>query len=222
MPSWTALDALKQRIICELCGDEYDATRQLVNAQWRYRRSGVLGMEKNAQGAVPVALTLQQLESNVDLHRGIYSPSLSLEPKAGIDLPKCEIDFVWVVPPRYGREETVVVLAECKDRGPIKLDEFKKDVENLRRVADALPHERVETFVLLSKLSPFTAEEVKEAATLNDKYYRRVILLTERELEPYMIYERTKLDFKDIREYASTPEDLAQTTAEIYFRERIG
>lgn len=218
MPSWTALDALKQRVVCELCGDEYDATRQLVNAEWRYRRSGVLGMEKNAQGAVPVALTLQQLESNVDLHPGMYSPSLSLEPKEGVDLPRCEVDFVWLVPPRYGKEETVVVLGECKDRGPVKPDEFKRDVENLRRVADALPHRRVETFVLLSKLAPFTAEEIEEAATLNHKYHRRVILLTARELEPYMMYERTQLEFKNIRGYGGTAEELAETTAEIYFR----
>jgi hypothetical protein len=68
-----------------------------------------------------------------------------------------------------------------------------------------LPHWRVETFVLLSKLSPFTAEEIEEAATLNHKYPRRVILLTARELEPYMIYERTQLEFKDIRGYGGTP-----------------
>ena len=71
----------------------------------------------------------------------------------------------------------------------------------------------------MAKLCPFTANEIVLAKTLNEKYRRRVILLTARELEPYHFYERTKLEFKSIKEYASTPEDLANTTAEIYFKE---
>jgi hypothetical protein len=103
MASWTALDALKQRVTCDMCGHEHDATRQLVNGQWHYRRSGLLGAEKNAQGAVPVALTLQQLETNLSgaLLEGLYSPSLELKPKDGIGLPTCEIDFLWVIPRPY-------------------------------------------------------------------------------------------------------------------------
>jgi hypothetical protein len=61
LPSWIALDAMKQENVCELCGTAFDATRQLVNGVFRYRRTGVLGLEKNAQGAIPVALVLQQL-----------------------------------------------------------------------------------------------------------------------------------------------------------------
>lgn len=221
MPSWTALDALKQRVVCELCGHEHDATRQLVNGEWHYRRSGVLGRERNAQGAVSVVLTLQQLETNLDggSDRDIYSPSLNLEPKEGVDLPKCEVDFVWVVPGRYP-ERTAVILGECKDQGPIKLDEFERDVENLRRVADSLPRHRFQTFVLLSKLAPFTPEEIEKARTLNDKYHSRAILLTARELEPYMLYERTKAQF-DIRGYAGTLEELAEATSAMYFKEQL-
>ena len=57
------------------------------------------------------------------------------------------------------------------------------------------------------------------ARTLNDQHRSRVILLTARELEPYSIYERTKTEFS-IRGYGSTAEDLAQTTAQIYFNEQ--
>jgi hypothetical protein len=217
LPSWTALDTLKQRVVCELCGDEYDATRQLVQGQWHYRRSGVMGAERNAQGAVPVALTLQQLETTLrGLNHGMYSPSLDLAPK-GIDLPRFEVDFVWVIPRTYADRKTAVLLGECKDQGAVKLDEFEKDVENLRRLADAFPRHRFDTFVVLSKLSPFTADEIQKAKVLNNRYEQRAILLTARELEPYMIYERTKLEFTNIRGYGSSPEDLAQTTAQIYF-----
>ena len=219
LPSWTALDALKQRVVCELCGHEHDATRQLVGGEWHYRRSGVMGAERNAQGAVPVALTLQQLETSLHgLAHDIYSPSLNLQPRAGVDLPRCEVDFVWIVSRTFGGK-SAIILGECKDQGPVKLDEFERDVDNLRRVANALPHQRFETFVVLSKLAPFTPEEIQRARVLNTKYQRRAILLTARELEPYMIYERTKLEFKNIRGYGSTPEDLAETTAGIYFRD---
>jgi hypothetical protein len=118
LPSWTALDALKQRVVCDLCGQEFDATRQLMNEDWRYRRSGVLGKERNAQGAVPVVLTLQQLKVNLGglFYESMYSPSLELVPKPETELPECEVDFVWLIPPRYP-ERTVVMIGECKDRG---------------------------------------------------------------------------------------------------------
>lgn len=220
MKSWTALDILRHRVVCELCGHEYDATRQLVTGEWHYRRSGILGAERNAQGAVPVALTLQQLEANLSgaLHDAMYAPSLDLT-KEGQNLNECEVDFVWIIPRSYPRK-TVVILGECKDRGPIKLEEFGKDIENLRRVADALPYKRFKTFVLLSKLGSFTPEEVELARALNAEHKLRAILLTERELEPYHIYERTNAEF-DIQNHGGTPEDLAQMTAKVYFADKL-
>jgi len=225
MASWTALDELKQRIVCELCGREFDATRQLVNGVWYYRRSGVLGAEKNAQGAIPVVLTLQQFKINLAGigSGGMYSPSLDLQPKGGANLPACEIDFVWLIPRPYP-QRTVVMIGECKDRGAKGGNSQStgtidsEDIDHLRSVADAFPRQRFETFIILAKLSPFTADEIELAKTLNDEYRRRAILLTARELEPYYFYKRTKLEFKKIREHAMTPEDLAMATAEIYFK----
>ncbi|MGA8985116.1 MAG: hypothetical protein WB470_20760, partial [Candidatus Acidiferrales bacterium] len=102
-----------------------------------------------------------------------------------------------------------------KDSGTIDA----ADVENLRRVADALPRKRFETFIVLAKLCPFTADEVVLAKTLNDKYRRRAILLTARELEPYHFFDRTKLEFKNIKPYASSAEDLANATHTMYFED---
>ena len=222
MSSWTPLDTLKQQVVCELCGHAHDATRQLVNGEWHYRRTGIFGVEKNAQGAVPVMLTLQQLEINLHgaLEGSVYSPSLDLIPKDGKDLPRCEVDFVWIIPRPYPRR-TAIILGECKDQGPIDREEFEKDIENLRRVADALPRKRFKTFVLLTKLSPFTPDEIKLALTLQDEYRQRAILLTARELEPYHIYERTKIEFEGLNAYAGSPEDLAEATAQIYFKSQL-
>jgi hypothetical protein len=219
MKSWTALDLLKQKVVCEMCGREFDATRQLVDENWHFRRSGVLGAERNAQGAIPVIMTLQQFHVNLSsIRRGFYVPSLDLVPHQGKELPKCETDFAWVIPEPYP-EKTIVMIGECKDRGGQReagsIDAH--DVENLKRVADALPSQRFQTYIVLAKLAPFTAEEIAVAKTLNDRYSRRAILLTDRELEPYHLYERTALEFKNLKGHGSTPEDLAINTAMMYF-----
>ena len=229
MDSWTALDVLKQKHVCELCGHEFDATRQLVVSTWHYRRSGLLGAERNAQGAVPVLLTLQQFGVNLKglWHDTVYSPSLDLESEILGDPPNCEIDFVWLIPRSYP-DRVVVILGECKDRGGKKdgakdigtIDE--KDIDHLRRVADAFPRKRFDTFIVLAKLCPFTAGEIALAKTLNDEYRPRVILLTARELEPWHFYDRTKLEYKGIKEYGSTAQDLANNTAQMYFKEDVG
>jgi len=225
LSSWTALDALKQRVVCDLCGQEFEATRQLMSEAWHYRRSGVLGKERNAQGAIPVVLTLQQFKYNFHtLSRDMYSPSLDLSPKAGFDLPTCEIDFVWIDSER-DPHRTVVIIGECKDRGEGRGKDSgiinEGDIENLRRVADALPTRRFRTYVLLAKLCPFTDQEIALAKTLNQKYRRQAILLTARELEPNHFLDRTKAEFKGIREYVHSAEDLAVTTEAIYFKDAV-
>jgi len=83
-------------------------------------------------------------------------------------------------------------------------------------VADVLPRKRFKTFLLLSKLTPFTSEEIEQAKTLNNKYERRAILLTAQELEPYHIYERSKDKFVG-KHYGGSPENLATATVEMYF-----
>lgn len=209
--SWVALDNLQQRIVCALCGSEFDATRQLIDERWAYRRSGVLGLEKNNQGAVPVVLTLQQLDASVGMRPRLYSPSLELTPKDAT--PPLEVDFVWMI--CGDRRKSVVILGECKDRLDDSIDET--DIQNLRRIADAIPGSRFETFVLLAKLAPFTEREIALARTLNGDYSLRVIMLTDRELEPYHLLERTKKEHVDIDEYAASAEELAFVTAQIYF-----
>jgi hypothetical protein len=222
MSSWTALDSLSQRVVCELCGLPFDATRQLVDGTWHYRRSGVLGAERNAQGSVPVVLTLQQFDKNLasGLRDGMYSPSLDLKPLQGFDLPECEIDFMWLSPAPYPRK-TAVLIGECKDRGGggIKDTIDKTDIEHLNCIANTFPKKRFEAFIVLVKLCPFTAEEIALAKTLNDKSRQRVILLTDQELEPNRFYDRTRLVLSNIKPDASEAADLAAATAQIYFQD---
>jgi hypothetical protein len=214
LSSWVALDHLKQRNSCDLCGAEFDATRQLVGGEFRYRRSGVLGLEKHSQGAVPVALLLQQLSVNIGMFAdAIYLTSMNLEPKAGIAVPKCETDFLAIFSGRGGRP-TQLLLGECKDEGG-RID--GTDVLNMQKIADTLDMKRFKVFILFAKLSSFSEDELQLAKALNTQYEQRVILLTQRELEPYHLYERTNLELK-ISAKAGSLENLAQSTHEIYFK----
>lgn len=217
MTSWVSLDALKQSATCELCGHGYAATEQLIDLKWRFRRSGVFGTERSAQGAVPVALTLQQLGTTLGgaMRTSMYSSSLEVKPANGATLPQCEIDFVWLEDGRFPSRPSLI-LAECKDQGPIKPDEFQRDVDNLRKIADTIPSHRFDTYILFVKLAPFTPDEIAMARTLNGPYRRRVILLTARELEPYHMLERLEVELGK-HTYAGSTEELANLTAQLYF-----
>ncbi len=222
LKSWFQVDELRQRVSCQMCGEAFDATSQLIGSKWAYRRSGVLGTERNAQGAVPVVLTLQQLDTTLKLGMQPRSFSVSLDLISTRDqLPKrCEIDLAWLIPSRYP-ERTVVIIGECKDRGqsPVPGGDGgtinANDIANLRAVADSFPRERFQVYILLAKLCAFTPTEIELARSLNGEYELRVIMLTERELEPYHLFERTEKLFK-IEPYGSSPADLARATVAIF------
>jgi hypothetical protein len=215
MTSWIALDFLKQRVTCEMCGREFDATRQLIANPYYYRRSGILGAEKNSQGAIPVTLTLQQLDNNLNrsMDDHLYMTSLELAPEDKPNSPFCEVDFVWLATDD-DPENTVIVLGECKDRGVKAFTQ--DDIDKLRTVADDLSKRRLDAYVLLAKLAPFTAEEIAFAKSLNGPHHQRVILLTDRELEPWRIYERAKIDLGHEKHVIGI-DGMARVTAAMYF-----
>lgn len=213
LPSWIALDNLQQRNTCELCGNSHDSTRQLVSTELKYRRTGILGRERNTQGAVPVALVLQQLGINLQGFGGLLlAPSYNLVPHPGVDLPVCETDIVGIYSRTYP-DKVSFIIGECKDEGD-RINQ--RDIDNLRRIADAINATRFETFIVLARLSPFSDEEISLARTLNGAFRQRVILLSARELEPYRIYERTNRETGlDLR--GGSLRDLARATVQLYF-----
>src|SRR5262249_51135217 len=60
---WKHLDDIATDVTCEYCGKHFNVTTQLKDGAWMYRRSGLFGREDHQQGAIPVVLTLQQLDT---------------------------------------------------------------------------------------------------------------------------------------------------------------
>ena len=209
LESWLHLDDARTISRCEYCGKDVNIAPQLKH--WHYRRSGLFGRDDHQRGGIPVALTLQQLETALRDRILAYTTGTDLEPGTA-DMQKCETDFVLIV--ESPREKTIqVAIGECKsDGGEIKVD----DVQKMGRVADALTGNGCEVFIVFSKTSTFAPEEVERCKAAQGRLGRRVILLSERELEPYYLYERAAKEF-EISPCASSFEQMAQATQGIYF-----
>ena len=209
---WAALDDLSTELNCTYCGHRFNITPYLNHrGDWRFRRSGLFGHNDNQEGAIPVVLTLQQLDTMFGSREMLYTTAMELRSDSG-KIKKCETDFVVVVP-RHRDGRIQIAIGECKTRKSITQD----DIENLKAVAAAFPVGRFDVFIILAKLTDFTQDEINCAVALNDKYHRRAILLTARELEPYHLYERTAKEL-NIDKIAVTFEDMANITHQVYFQ----
>lgn len=206
---WLSLDAIATEVVCEYCGKGFNVTPQLRDRDWAYRRSGLFGREDHQEGGIPVALTLQQLDTMLGLRSMVYTTGLLLTPLSAC-INTCEMDLTLFT---QGYEERLqLAIGEYKTSREIS----EEDVENMRKVADALPRERFDVFIIFSKTSEFTPQEIARCRLAQGPYGYRVILLSQRELEPYFIYERTEKEF-EIRRSAISLEDLANATHNIYF-----
>jgi hypothetical protein len=209
---WMALDDVATEVRCELCGRIFNIVSQLRDRDWAYRRSGLFGREDHQEGSIPVALTLQQIDT-ICSEGLIYSTAMNVSPvNAGIEA--CETDFV-IVGERDYEGRVSLAIGECKSNDEIT----EQDVTHLKRVADVFPSKRIATYIIFSKTAPFTPTEIQRCRAAQDPRRPRVILLSDRELEPYFVYERTEKEF-EIHSAAISFEDLARATQHIYFEPR--
>ena len=212
LKDWVPLDQLRQHHTCSYCGEGYDATRQLVETPMVFRRSGLLGIQRDAQGAIPVALVLQQLANNLS-HLGndaLLLPSIKLE-DGGPGGFKCETDLFGIFPRTYP-SRPAVLIGECKDReGRIDAEDVKK----LGTLGERLGASGMEVYFLFAKLGAFSDEEIQLVRALNGKWQHRVILLTGQELEPYHLYDR-HTEEQGGRLFGSRLPDLALNSERIF------
>jgi hypothetical protein len=193
------------------CGTPFRVTDQLRDRDWAYRRSGLFGRNDNQHGGVPVAVTLQQLDTALQSDRMLYTTSLEVTPGAPA-IDKCETDFVVITtgPSHNFPHQPQVVIGECKAAGGTITVE---DAEHLAKVADAFPSRRLNVFVLFAKTGTFSDEEIAACGRAQDKWHSRVIVLSKNELEPYHIYDRHQ---EEPRLRATGLEDLAAITTHLY------
>jgi len=215
LPSWIHLDDVRTKSSCPYCDHTHDVTPQLKDRDWRYRRSGIFGRDDNQLGGVPVAVTLQQLDTTLRDRLIMYSPAMNFR-SAGADIEPCESDFVAVVSGARGISETPVqiLIGEAKTGKPID----EQDVRKLGKLAKAIPKKFGQCFILFSKTDAFTPNEVALARTLNSQDERRVILWSQEELEPYFPYERAE-DRLGQACYASTLTEMANVTHQLWFEQ---
>lgn len=211
--SWLHLDDAKTSSTCVYCGQQFDVTSQLKDRDWLYRRSGLFGRDDNQLGGVPVVLAMQQLETSLHDRLLMSSTALNFTPKTN-GIEACEADFVAVIGGAAGINESPVqiLLGEAKTHSEFDSD----DVRKLRKLADAIPRNVAQAFVIFAKADAFTGNEIALARTLNTQYQQRVILWSREELEPYHVYERSKERLGQLM-YATTLTDMARATSQLWF-----
>lgn len=200
---WIPLDDVKSISPCTYCGQQFNIVPQLRDRNWAYRRSGLFGRDDNQGGGVPVALTLQQLDTVFHGRLLAYVPGIELWPDS-TQIEHCETDFVVVLVPSFPHSGASVelLIAECKDAGGEITD---NDIRKLTKVAEAFRKSVCHVFILFSKCGQFTPAEIERCKGARRKlfehqaqihYENNVIMLSERELEPYRIYERAEEEFE--------------------------
>ena len=153
---WRLIDFVQSVIYCDFCGEQFSITKQLEGPScWKYRVSGLFSQHKDQQGAIPVAVTLQQMEGYLAVScESIFSTALELSSSKNSFAP-CETDLLF-----FGREEAgneFLILGECKGATQITIDSVNK----LKAVADSIPVNRLRTYLLFSKFSQFTDQEIE-------------------------------------------------------------
>lgn len=211
LENWVHIDDARTISRCEYCGHDFNITPQLRDRDWAYRRSGLFGRDDHQGGGIPVALTLQQMQTALHTHILAYTTGTELEPTTA-KIENCETDFVLLT--ESLREKALqIAIGESKGNKEITAE----DVRKLSLVADAITEgEGCEVFIVFSKTSRFTSEEAERCKLAQGQYQRRVIMLSERELEPYFMYERAEQEF-EIKRSAISLEDMVLATQNIYF-----
>jgi len=218
LPFWVSIDDASTIATCEVCGAEFNVLRQLKTRDWKYRRSGIFGMDSHQEGSIPVALTLQQLHTQFHSWSGnsIFLPNMKLEPlKANIE--PCETDIFVAM---QDGSDTVLAIGECKDAGVCKETNCSITADDARKmaaVADALSAKGFECYIVFSKTSQFTNTDVENCRLANGRGRTRVVMLSNRELEPYHVYEKTSMEYEIHRGGGHSLHNMALATHEIFF-----
>ncbi len=209
---WFSLDALGSVCRCEFCGEGFDPTVELGKSAWYYRRSSLCGKEGN-EGSLPAILVLQQLDTalGMGLSRMVSWATGSTILMTDEAEPLCEADILVVLNEQDG--QVAVLLGEVKTGTEIDA----RDVANLSRVGGILEAELgVVPYLLFAKMKAFTSAEIELCRKAPLHLQERVILLEEKQLEPYGFYEWTS-GVPQEHQHVLNVSDLAKATRRLFF-----
>ena len=209
--NWLSLQEIVDVWTCNYCGEKNKTSLQLKSrGDWRYRKSGLFAIDNNQEGAIPVILTLLVFLRIFDLSELIYSPSLNLN----CDGNKCEIDFCVLNYKRGNRIQ--LAIGECKSEGG-SIDQ--DDIEKLLKVREKLINQNFDCFIVFSKIiNEFSSDEIQLFKQLHaDKV--KLILLTNKELEPYHPYWELDDPEKLPEKYALDMEGMCRNSEHLYFKD---
>ena len=191
---------------CEYCGGRNLTALHLRDrGDWRFRKSGLFAKDNNQEGAIPVVLTLLVFLRILDMSEFVCTTALKLNP------PSCETDFCvlnyrWI----SGIE---IAIGECKSGGG-QIDQ--QDVNNLKKVREKLTSAGLECYVTFAKTADgFTPNEVSLLTEVADQDIP-MILLTNREMEPYDPYWEDESDVPE--KYARSLGEMARNSMKRYLQ----
>ena len=180
LKNWLTLKSIDDFWMCEYCGGQNQTSTHLkTRGDWKFRKSGLFAKDNHQEGAIPVLLTLLAIKRIADHSNFTYSTALEL---SGENLG-CETDLCIV---QYGRHDKIeIAIGECKSEGGVIT---KDDCNKLKEVVKKISSNGgMEAYIIFSKTSDaFLPEEIVLFKELSKE--ARLILLTNRELEPYHIY----------------------------------
>ena len=212
LKSWYSIDESKEFWKCNYC----DSINQLIlqlktkaHLKLRYRKSGLFSKDNNQEGAIPVILTLIQFNTMLRSSKNfIYTTSLNLND----NLLNCEVDFCLLNIDRFDGE-IEIGISECKSGGGnINI----KNIKDMKLIRDKFQEKNINCYFIFSKTSDqFTFNERKLFE--EDLYKKDVpfILFTNKELEPFQIYDKYPKT-KIFKKHVFSLKDMAQNTSTIF------
>ncbi len=203
LSNWLSLQEIDDIWTCNYCGDDNKTSLQLKNrGDWKFRKSGLFAKDNNQEGAIPVILTLLVFLRIFD-HSKLGNGNIS-----------CEIDFCIL---QYQRRDKIQLgIGECKSEGGV-IDQ--KDVDNLKVVRDKIENLNIDCYLVFSRVSEkFEQSEIDLFKQLK-KENIPIILLTNKELEPYHPYWEIKEVDNLPEKYALDMAGMGRNSEYLYLRD---
>jgi hypothetical protein len=200
--NWLSLRDIDDLWTCQYCGNEDRVSLHVRHrGDWKFRKSGLLAKDNNQEGAIPVILSLLAFARVVHVPMVMHATALSLSSEGR----SCEVDYVVFHYGEFAGEDRLrIAIGEAKGGGG-EINE--QDIQNMRFIREQLEKQHIACYLAFSKTTDaFTVTELERFRKLRDDEVP-VILLTNRELEPYEPY----LEDED----GSLPERYAHSFADM-------